>query len=918
MKKRPQLKKMSLAIALCIGTAPVAFAQTADKTDQEAKKDAPQRVVITGSNIKRVDVETASPVQIISKEELTRSGATSLTDALKTISSNMGGVNENAVGYTTTGASSMNLRGIGSQATLVLLNGRRVAPHGIPDGSTGFVDLNSIPMAAVERVEILKDGASAIYGSDAMAGVVNIILRNNYQGIDLSAGYGSSERHDGEQARASISFGAGSLVEDKWNAYATFDVRSFKPTFINKRDDYLSTQDLRAWGYKDGRTMYTFPGNLYWTDAATGKRVARPIGGNCPVDKLVPAEQLLGNTATGQICANDDFKDTRYNSGVKSDRTSFTGKATYLISENAEIFAEAMFSQNKARGEGMPHYFFGYLGNATPDLPITHPQYPKDLIDPVTGKTLAGGNKTVRVAARLTDFPGMGFENQASFNRLLGGIKGNYKSWDWESGLLFSSSKVDSILTNGLLRQPLLDAYLSGEFLFGQSANNGQFSSKISRNAVQYYKSNLYLWDAKISGELTQLPAGPLNIALGVEAKRESVTSAPDQALIDDLFYNWSPSAPGYTRNRKSASTYAELTVPVMKSLEANAAVRFDHYDDYGNSTTPKLGFKWNALPNFLVRGTYAQGFRAPSLRENSNDLSKYYTTFDDLARCNDKFRDGCRWQIQYSTGGNPDLKPEKSKSFTLGLVWEASKSLDFSLDFWQITRKDEIKTLDLATVIQNPERYAGNSAISIIRKPLTAADAAAGATAGEITGLTLLLANIAETRVRGVDFNINHRYNAGEFGKFTNTAQVTYNHSYVSTPAPGAEAIDYAGSRYTPRVFANIGSSWKKGAWNISADINYVGHQSPKDYAAQECKFVAQGFPALCGDIASFTTIDFGVKYSGLWKNLVLNAAVRNAFDRKPPFAPDPVSQYQVAAITSLHSTMGRYFYISADYKFK
>lgn len=273
---------------------------------------------------------------------------------------------------------------------------------------------------------------------------------------------------------------------------------------------------------------------------------------------------------------------------------------------------------------------------------------------------------------------------------------------------------------------------------------------------------------------------------------------------------------------------------------------------------------------------------------------------------------------MRYATGGNPALQPEKSKSYTLGLVWEAHKNLDLSLDLWEITRRNEIKTLDLDTVLQSPARYAGNSAVSIVRKPLSAADAAAGATAGELSDITLLYANIAETRVRGVDLTINHRLNAGEYGKIANTLQLSYNHSYVTTPAPGADAVDYAGSRRQPRLFANFGNSWKKGPWSVSADVNYVGHQSAKEYSAQECEFAKNGYPALCGDIASFTTVDLGIKYTGLIKNLTLNANIRNAFDRKPPFAPDPISGYSVAAITSLHSTMGRYFYISADYKFK
>ncbi|HEX8479492.1 MAG TPA: TonB-dependent receptor plug domain-containing protein, partial [Telluria sp.] len=176
------------------------------------------KVYVTGSNIRRITAETASPVQVITREELVRGGATSLTEALRTISSNVGGIDENRTDGFTTGASGLNLRGIGSQATLLLINGRRLAPYAQPEFQTTFVDINSVPVGAVQRIEILKDGASAIYGSEAMAGVVNIILRDSYEGAEVSASYGKSERNDGAQARASLSFGKGNLVTDHFNA----------------------------------------------------------------------------------------------------------------------------------------------------------------------------------------------------------------------------------------------------------------------------------------------------------------------------------------------------------------------------------------------------------------------------------------------------------------------------------------------------------------------------------------------------------------------------------------------------------------------------------------------------------------------------------------------------------------------------
>lgn len=914
------MKLNRLAIALSgiglLSLAQQGFAQEAVKKEEEKKQEV-QKVVVTGSSIKRVNYETASPVQVITREEMSRGGATSLTEVLRNVSSNIGGVDENRTNGFTAGASGLNLRGIGSQATLVLINGRRLAPYAQPEYQTTFVDLNSVPVGAVERIEILKDGASAIYGSEAIAGVVNIILRNSFEGAEISASYAQSQKHDGEQTRLTGSYGFGNLAEDKFNIYATLDVRNRKPTLIKNRDDYMSTQDLRAWGYKDGRSLYTFPGNIYWTDKATNQFVVRPLGGNCRPDRLVPASNLFGAGTQGQACVHDDFQDSTYNSSAKSDRIGLTSKATWQINADTTAFAEVMINQTKANLQGVPHWFAGQNGQITGALPITHPQYPKDLIDPVTGKTLAGGNGTVRVRASLTDLPGQGLDNTVTFGRYLAGLKGTFKDWDWESAIMYNSSKVDSRATAGLLATPLVDAYTKGQFIFGQVGGNSALVSKLMAPSYDQFKSEMMLWDAKISGELFQLPAGAVTAAVGSELRRETLNIDPDPLSVAGELYHRAQSQPGYKRSRDIKSVYAELAVPVFKAVEASLAIRHDRYSDYGNSTTPKIGLKWNISPQFLVRGTYASGFRAPTLVENSTSNQNAFLSYEDPARCNDKFKGGCQWNSAYISGSNPDLKPETAKSYTLGLVWEPTNWFNMTLDYWKIKRDDEISTFDVKTVLSNPARYAGNPAVAITRAALTDADKAAGATAGEITLLKMLLTNVATTQVSGLDLDIKTNFNLGEYGKITPKLTMTYNQSYKSAPSPEADLIEYAGSRGQPRVMANIGMGWEKAAWKASIDADYIGHFSSISDFTQPCEFKNQGYEALCRDIPSFTMVNLGGSYSGLYKNLKISFAIRNLFDRMPPFAPSP-SSAQNLAVHPLHDRMGRYFQLTVDYKFK
>jgi iron complex outermembrane receptor protein len=925
LKQPLALKQSVIAVALTIAAGsslvPVfAFAQQAQasaSTTASATDGQPiTKVYVTGSNIRRINAETASPVQVITRDEMVRGGATSLTEVLKGISANVGGISEDRTGGFSAGASSLNLRGIGSQATLMLINGRRLAPYAQPEFQTTFVDLNSIPVGAVERIEVLKDGASAIYGSEAIAGVVNIIMRDSFEGVEIGGSVGKSSRGDGQQVRSTLSAGFGSLVDKHFNAYATLDVRQRKPMFLNKRDDYLGTQDWRQWGYRDARTLYTYPGNLYWTDKATRKRVVRTLDGNCPADRLVPASQVLASS-TGNACVFDDLADGDINAGGKTDRIGLTSRATWQINANTTAFGELIAHQNKARITGLYHWVAGQTGQPTGALPITSPQYPQDLIGP-DGKTLAGGDGTVRVRASLKDLPGQGQDNKTDFARYLAGLKGTAGNWDWETAAMASTSKVESHGTSGLLFTPFTEAYNSGQFIFGNSAGNADLMKSIMADSVDGFKSSLYQIDAKVSGELFTLPAGAVGIAAGVEARHEKLTTSPDPLSVEGELYHRAQSPAGYTNSRTIKSVYAEMTVPILKSVEAQLAVRHDRYSDYGSSTTPKVGVKWSITPRYVLRGTYAEGFRAPTLVENSTDVRHaFWNGFRDPARCNATFTLGCDANSAYDSGANPALAPETAKSYTLGLAMEPTSWLVATVDAWRIRRDNEIDTYDLTRVLEDPARYANDPAAVVVRDPLTDADRAAGATAGEITLLKMLLTNVAVTDVRGVDVDLRGRFNLGEYGRLEPRLQLAYMHSYKAAPSPDDAQIEYIGTRGTPRMQATFGLAWKKAAWQLSADAVYVGHMAPVDDYTVDCVYETEGFPGLCErKIPSFTVVNLGGSYKGLFgmKDLKLGFAIQNAFDRKPPFNPySGLGFYQ-----PLHNPMGRYFQLSADYSFK
>lgn len=916
-----KLTRLSLALAsisfFSFATTSLAQQSTVSE-NQSSKPDEKsaqiQRVIVTGSNLKRIDIETASPITVITKAQMLRGGATSLTEVLRTVAQNLGGQDENRNNGFTAGASSLNLRGMGSQATLTLINGRRLTAYAQPEFQSTFVDLNSIPIGAVDRIEILKDGASAIYGAEAMAGVVNIILRNDYEGAEVSGSYGRSAVGDGQQVRSSVSYGFGNLAEDHFNAYATLDLRQRKPMYLSKRDDYIGTDDLRAWGYKDGRSLFTGEGNLIWTDQVTGKFMTKSLNNSCPAKNLVPATHFFGPNARGTACAFDEKKDGDYNAAGQTDRIGLTSRATWQVNADTSAFAEVMLNQNKVLLTGSYHWLAGENGQLTPPLPITHPQYPKELIDPVTGQTLAGGDGSVRIHASLKDLPGMGQDVTTDFGRYLLGVKGTVAKFDWETAAMLNQSKVVTRRTGGLLTGPFLDAYMNGSFVIGGTGQNADLYKKIVTDDASSFKTSMALLDAKITGDLMALPAGNLGFAAGVEARRESLSTRPDPLSVAGELYHAAQAAEGVDRSRNIASIYSEFSIPLIKNVEANVAARYDKYSDYGHSVTPKLSLKWNVSPTFLLRGTYATGFRAPTLVENSTQISKAYTNFQDPARCNAQFQDGCNSWSPSENSANPSLKPETAKSQTLGAVWEPASWFIAKLDYWNIKRSDEIANYDLNTVLRNPERYVNNPNVVITRDALSDQDKAAGASAGRVSLVQMWLTNVAKTDVKGVDLELRGNTNLGEYGKFTEYFNGAYTYSYKNAASAEEPAIEYAGTLGKPRFTANLGLAWTKAAWSASADLSYIGGFDARADFTKPCTLVAEGYANLCGDVAAFTTVNLGASYSGFVKDLTLRVALQNAFDAKPAFAPSSGSSF----MADIHNPMGRYLQVTVDYRFK
>uniref|UniRef100_UPI0030EE8A2A TonB-dependent receptor n=1 Tax=Undibacterium luofuense TaxID=2828733 RepID=UPI0030EE8A2A len=508
MKKRPQLKKMSLAIALCIGTAPVAFAQTADKTDKEAKKDAPQRVVITGSNIKRIDSEPVSPVATISKEQIARSGVTSVVDLLRNVSSAGGNLGEyNGTNSFRNGATSINLRGL---PTLVLLNGYRLPMSGSDgyDGSTS-VDLNAIPLAAIERVEILKDGASAIYGTDAVGGVVNFITKQDNAGITVDASYGRTGYNDGGVAKASVAGGLGNRSEDRYNLTYAFSAENSK-TIKQSDRPWANRFDFR----KDGGL---FQGNVYGSkgdDPGTlsfggSQRFPDPA---CAKEKQIPyfdaPEWFAAANRTGCFYTPAEG----YHFRPEIHRYSLTTVLNYDISDQTSAFIQLFGTRTEVKQISPPSSLLTADGDPI-RVAANNPFNPY-------GRSV--------VVRRLFPAKEGGLESDVNTLWLVGGIKSQIGNWELSASAGHSEERGNIRIKGAFLRAKMDDYLTNGKFNpFGGNNNSADIINQLSADMGIAAKTKTDFVKLSATTEFGKLPGGAVGFATGAEFKRETLSFDP-------------------------------------------------------------------------------------------------------------------------------------------------------------------------------------------------------------------------------------------------------------------------------------------------------------------------------------------------------------------------------------------------------
>jgi iron complex outermembrane receptor protein len=885
------------------------------QADAPASQPAVQKVIVTGSNIKRgIDEQTASPVQIISRDEIKATGASTVREILDTLTSNTGALTDlGSSNSFSSGATGVSLRNLGKGSTLTLVNGRRMPNFGTADGGrVTFVNIDSIPTEVIERVEVLLDGASAIYGSDAVAGVINIITKKDYNGLVLKAGARQNLNKsdlDRDQT-ASITGGIGDFNADGWNVYGNLELYHRNP-YTDRAIAHL----IPKW-YTDHvsptfgvRSTYSTPGNYFGrypnpypaNPALAGKSIATPAPGCLP-------ENLEGG-----LCRFDQWD--RVGIHAEADRVNFMSAGRLKINENLTAFAEVQLSDTKTTFYNPPA-IMQYTGtpqrwyNATarrlefftePMLPVGHAYNPYSF--------------PIQLRYRYADNLEM-YKSEAGARqyRAMAGLEGTHFGWDWNSAIGVMANRSETEQRGTRHAKNYLDAVLSGAYKFGQK-NDEALLLKMFPQFGFLGESKQAFADIRATRELMQLSGGPLSLAVGGEYRRDTFESwVTDNVKNAELVGYGSINVTG---SRNIYSAYAELAAPVIKDLELNGAVRFDKVGSTDASFVPKLSARYQLHPTLLVRGTVSQGFRAPNAAETGKvSLSAFNNGIQDPKRCaiatqlyNDlrkgnavdiadstRARDsGCSASAAVDIAGNPDLSPEKSRAVNAGTVWQPTKDLSMSLDYYRIERRDEIGTRDTSQILAMEDLEPG----SVVRMGVTDDDRRMSDrvfelsgkrishTTGPISAISKAYRNLNRTRVSGLDLEVNHRLNMGSYGKLSNSLRANYQldlRSWDTVENDFTENLvgNYENYRYNVR----FSSQWSNGPWKAGATVTYLPGTKLIDDKYDESNTLEgcadREIPADYCRVKRDVLVNANFAYEA-FKNTTIYLNLDNVFNRKP-----------------------------------
>ena len=908
---------LSTAVLLVLGSLTVAqsHAQT-------------QRVEITGSSIKRTDSETALPVTVITRDQIERSGAVSVEDVLHRVTASSAAFSDSSqgVGYATSNA---NLRGLGANSTLVLLNGRRLSNHPFGNvGGTVAVDLNSIPFAALDRIEVLRDGASAVYGTDAIGGVINFITRRDYTGGEVSLRYGDTEaRIGGRETGASLAYGLGN---ERFNLLMTAHVA--KSTRIRAVDQGLYLRGIQEIPGSDPPTSgRAFPGRLVDYGLSPGAYVSDGTFKDVKFSPCDPVNTIVLKAADPSPNGKD-IKRCRFiypatlDNLPDSEKSDLFGRLSYNLSAEHQLYAEASYARNHSIGRIAPvpiDSSAGHVNAVTGEyphfaFPVSSPYFPTTLLTSLgfaaPFDTIPGMPGMTEVALRALPVGNRINDNTNDQVRLVGGLRGVLAGWDYDTGLSYSRA-AGSLQYRGYINEPrFLAALATGKINpFGpnDAAGTALLNTTLMEGPMRQSTSTTTSIDGKASRDLMAMAGGQMALAVGFDARREE---ANDRPVNDEYRQGLHIGGEGTVPQTKAARTvlalFTELSLPIAKGLEASLAARYDHYSDFGSSVNPRATLRWQPTKALLLRAAAGTGFRAPSLWD-VNSPPAFTNTANSLVDpdCPAGFAGDPRCETQFNVrnSSTPGLKAEKSRQVSAGIVLEPMKDVSASLDYWEISKSDQIDSIGGDALLTDTALYARYK--SRIRRT---AD-------GFISYIETPVENLGGLRTAGIDLNVKAAWTLAGLGRLGVELDGTYITRWTRQNGKDGPYVSYLGTagdgatvQPVPRWQHTLVFDWATGAWGARLENQFV-----KGWTESAALVDANVGVATDYHVKDSDRWNLSGAYTGI-KNLTLRLGVKNLFDKAPPFtASSSYGSHAAGYAASFTDPRGRNYYAAASYKF-
>lgn len=935
-----QRTKIAVAVALALNTM-TAFAQA------QAEAEAPQRVEITGSRIRQVDLETAQPVLKMTAQQIQATGLVTVGDVLNQLTS--AGPPAFSKGSTLTsnreqGGQYIDMRGLGSQRLLVLVNGKRWTTT-----VAGYTDMSTVPTSMIERIEVLKDGASAIYGSDAISGVVNIILKKSMQGANMSVYKGENDKGDGKNSDYSFSYGAG---DEKANlmfglSHTTSGVvwsKDRKSTATTYGPDHpLDGLGVGQWGrYRQ----------VSASGAATGVNQYLNHTGTWQSPNGVGSDSRNPASYHPYAAAPDDLFNTTEQMMFQSPNTLTTmfTKGTYELPMGIRFASTAMFSErNATRQNG------GYPLNS-----LSQAKYPVYLdknsyYNPIGASVTGGAGSDAFFYRRMIEMPRV-TESKNQTVHIDASLEGDFTlrglPWGWSLGYNHNAVTGLSSSTGNLnlinLKKALGPSFLNASgvvqcgtaanpiglaectpfnILGGPSASTPEALKYIAANGQATYGSTVNSVTADITGELFSLPAGSVGFAGGVEHREVRGYDVPDQFAQSNLTTDLAGNA---TFGRYTVKeVYLETIIPLLKDqpfaklLTLDLASRYSDYSNFGTTTNSKASFMWKPVNDLLTRGTWAQGFRAPSLNDTFGGGSQSFDSYLDI--CDSKYGQtsnptvaancakggvpsdyrqrnatgamvtaAAQTAIPFNTGaGNSSLKPETATTRTLGLVYSPSFVPGFTttLDWFNIQIENRITAVSTPYTLSQCYQYGVQEFCNNLKRDST----------GAIISLNRGNTNLGTMETEGVDIGLAYRLPRTAYGQFTLNSQSTWVKTFRTKSSATSDWNEYTGDFGTPRLKSNLTLDWALGNWSASFTSRFIsGTKADCAFGDDiECSNPATEVRTAYNKVGATVYNDLNVSYATPWKGRIMVGA-NNVFDKKPAVVYSANSNYGGASSSS------------------